>query len=45
MAIPHDAYMKLKILKIAGPNGVITVSGATKNAHQVEVANLELAEA
>lgn len=42
MATPCYSYMKLKM---PSPNGVIMVSGDTKNALEAEEANLELAKA
>jgi hypothetical protein len=42
MTIPYYTCMKLKM---SGPNGIITISSDPKNAYEVEVVNLEHAEA
>jgi hypothetical protein len=42
MAVPHYAYLKMKLL---GPSGVITVSGCFKKSLACAQASLQLAEA
>lgn len=41
MAIPCDAYLKLKM---SGPNGVITVSIGFGRSHEAEQAHMAIAE-
>jgi hypothetical protein len=42
MAVPHHAYLKMKLL---GPRGVITVSGCFKKSMECARASSQLAEA